>query len=70
MACDICNQHIWINQGTASVHTACLDAIRADERAKIVAFLREYAEPRDEGTWHINDAADRIERSEHLPEKK
>ena len=45
-------------------------AIRADERAKIVAFLREYAEPRDEGTWHINDAADRIERSEHLPEKK
>ena len=74
MACDICNQHIWINQGTASVHTACLDAIRADERAKVeaevVAYLRQT--PRASGQLisiessnDIARLAQDIERGEH-----
>ena len=52
--------------GSEFVQSNECDAIRADERARIVAWLRKYAEPEDDGTWHINDAAGQIERGEYL----
>jgi hypothetical protein len=61
-----------VNNTVGSLHTTTLcrdrlkaqrDEARADERARIVKWLRETG--RYDGPWNLGDAADAIERGEH-----
>ena len=53
---------------TNSAIAAAIEKARADERAAIVAWLREFADyfGGDEGPGALYNAADKIERGDHL----
>lgn len=63
-----CGVDVPINMHTtacpASLYQAGIQRGRAEERTSIVAWLRETG--RYDNPWHLGDAADCIERGEHV----
>lgn len=69
MACNICSKDIRIHEGMMTIHATCLNAIRADERAKIVAMLEAMAKEKftEPASNDLLRAAKRVLSGEHRP---